>query len=144
MSPWLLILLMAIVLSPLSMLAPSRHQRGRMDTRLSARRLGLAMQLTPQEWPYWLVFGPPSSCPQYYLVRRKGKDSWCYWQMEPGQWVNKWREPCECASLLTQLQALPPDVFKVDANEQMLSVYWGERGGKEALSKVAEFLQSTA
>lgn len=144
MSPWLLVLLMAIVLSPLSMLAPSRHQRGRMDTRLLARRMGVAMQLTPQEWPYWLANQPAGSCPQYYLVRRRAKDSWCYWQNEPGQWVNKWREPCVDAPLLEQLQQLPMDAFKVESNEQMLSVYWGERGAKEALAKVVDFLKAVA
>lgn len=126
------------------MLAPSRHQRGRMEVRLLARRMGVAMQLTPQDWPYWLVSQPPCSCPQYYLVRRQAKESWSYWQIEPGQWVNKWREPCDDVSLLAQLQTLPHDAFKAEANEQMLSVYWGERGAKEALSKVVDFLKSAA
>jgi len=145
MSPWFVLLFVAILLSPLSWLVPSRHQRGQMDVRTQARRLGVAMQLSPQEWPHWLLSLPPGSCPQYYSARRRGQvDSWCYWQMEPGQWLNKWREPCADQALLTHLQALPADVFKVEASDQMLSVCWGERGAVEALEKIVAFLKARA
>ena len=145
MSPWFVLLFVAILLSPLTWLVPSRHQRGRMDVRMQARRLGVAMQLSPQDWPHWLLQLPPGSCPQYYCARRRGQvDSWCYWQVAPGQWLNKWREPCDDAALLAQLQALPADVFKVEATDQMLLVCWGERGASAALEKIAEFLQANA
>jgi hypothetical protein len=64
--------------------------------------------------------------------------------MEPGQWVNKWREPCADQALLVQLQALPADAFKVEATDQMLSVCWGERGASEALEAIVAFLQAKA
>jgi len=145
MSLWLVVLLLACVLSPLVWLVPSRRQRGQMDVRLQARRLGVAMQLSPQEWPHWLVRQPPHSCPQYHRARRRGQqDNWCYWQSEPGVWLNKWREPCVDDALLGQLQVLPADVFKVEATAQMLAVCWGERGGAEALQKVVDFLQANA
>jgi len=145
MSPWFLVLLLAVMLSPLAWLAPSRRQRGQMDVRLQARRMGVAMQLSPQEWPHWLLREPPGSCPQYHQARRRGQvDRWCYWQLEPGQWVNKWREPCTDEALLTELQALPADAFKVEATDQMLSVCWGERGAGPALEKVVGFLKARA
>ena len=145
MSPWFVVLLLAVMLSPLAWLAPSRRQRGQMDVRLQARRMGVAMQLSRQEWPHWLPRQPPETCPQYHRGRRWGQvDSWCYWQLEPGQWVNKWREPCTDQAFLAQLQALPADVFKVEATDQMLSVCWGERGADEALQQVVDFLQAKA
>lgn len=141
MTPWIVLLLLAVVLSPVALLMPSRHQRGRMDMRMQARRLGLAMQLSRQEWPHWLSVTPPSPCPQYYRARRRGQvDSWCYWQMAPGNWVNQWREPCPDALLLEQLCSLPADVYKAEASVQMVSLYWGERASPEALQKIADFL----
>ncbi|MDX1298928.1 MAG: hypothetical protein R3260_11935 [Pseudomonas sp.] len=145
MSPWFVVLLLAVMLSPLAWLAPSRRQRGQMDVRLQARRMGVAMQLSPQAWPHWLLRQPPESCPQYHHARRRGRvDSWCYWQLEPGQWVNKWREPCADQALLGQLQVLPVDVFKVEATDQMLSICWGERGASAALEKIVSFLKANA
>ena len=145
MSPWFLLLLLAFLLSPLAWLVPSRHQRGQMDVRLQARQMGVAMQLSRQEWPHWLPRQPPGSCPQYHRARRRGQvDSWCYWQLEPGQWVNKWRELCPDQDLLEQLQGLPADAYKAEATAQMLSVCWGERGAREALEKVVGFLKANA
>lgn len=145
MSPWFLLLLLAFLLSPLAWLVPSRHQRGQMDVRLQARQMGVAMQLSRQEWPHWLPRQPPGSCPQYHRARRRGQvDSWCYWQLEPGQWVNKWREPCPDLALLEQLQGLPADAYKAEATAQMLSVCWGERGARKALEKIVGFLKANA
>lgn len=145
MSPWFLLLLLAFLLSPLAWLVPSRHQRGQMNVRLQARQMGVAMQLSRQEWPHWLLRQPPGSCPQYHRARRRGQvDSWCYWQLQPGQWVNKWREPCPDQALLEQLQGLPADAYKAEATAQMLSVCWGERGAREALEKVVGFLKANA
>lgn len=145
MTPWILLVLLAFALSPLAWLVPSRRQRGQMDVRLQARRLGVAMQLSRQEWPHWLERQPPDTCPQYHRARRRGQvDTWCYWQAAPGQWVNKWREPCADKALLVQLQALPADVFKVEATAQMLALCWGERGDGEALQKIVDFLQQQA
>ncbi|WXL24174.1 hypothetical protein WG219_12560 [Ectopseudomonas mendocina] len=145
MNVWLMLLLLAVVLSPLSLLMPSKRQRGRMDVRLEARRMGLAMQLSREQWPHWMSQTAPDSCPHYHRARRRGSnDSWCYWQSEPGQWLNKWREPCEDATLLEQLLVLPGDVYKVEANAKVLALWWGERGGSEALEKVAAFIKARA
>lgn len=145
MTPWILLILLAFALSPLAWLVPSRRQRGQMDVRLQARRLGVAMQLSRQEWPHWLQHQPPETCPQYHRARRRGQvDTWCYWQMEPGQWLNKWREPCADEALLADLRKLPTDVFKVEATAQMLALCWGERGESGALQQVVDFLQEKA
>lgn len=145
MSPWIVLLLLAFVLSPLSWLIPSRRQRGQMDVRLRARRMGLGMQLSSQDWPHWLSRQPPASCPQYHRVRRRGnQDCWVYWQAEPGSWLNRWREPCADEALAKALAALPADVFKVEVNTQMIALYWGENGQDDALQRIADFLQERA
>lgn len=107
MTTWLVILLLAVMLSPLAWLMPSNRQRGKMALRLEARRLGLAMQLARQDWPHWLESAPPTSCAQFHCPRRRGREAWCYWQNTPGQWLNQWREPCADDELLDALRSLP-------------------------------------
>src|SRR5690606_29972983 len=101
MTWWLVPLLIFVLLSPLTWLLPSRRQRGQMGVRLAARRQGLSMQLTPQSWPHWMEPEPPDPCPQYALTRRQGAaQPLDLWQIEPGHWVNQWREPIVDAALL--------------------------------------------
>jgi hypothetical protein len=145
MTWWIVLLLVGAALSPLVWLRPSPRQRGQMELRLAARRLGLGMQLSQQDWPHWLTGSPPGSCAQYHRARRPGRDdSWLYWQVAPGQWCNQWREPCTDAVMLERLQGLPADVYKVEAGPQMVVLYWGERGGEEELRRVAEVLAAVA
>ena len=143
MSPWIVLLLLAFVLSPLSWLVPSRRQRGQMDVRLQARRMGLGMQLSRQQWPHWLSPVPPDTCAEYHRPRRRDRhDNWCYWQSAPGVWVNQWREPCADELLASQLVDLPDDVYKVEASAQMVVLYWGERSRGDALKRIADFLSA--
>ncbi|MGE6387159.1 hypothetical protein ACQKEN_16040 [Pseudomonas sp. NPDC078416] len=145
MTVWIILSIIAVVLSPLVWLRPSRSQSGRMAMRMQARRMGLAMQLIPQEWPHWLPTEPPSPCPQYHRPRSaRAPDVWVYWQMEPGVWVNQWREPCEDPRLLEQFKTLPADVYKVDAGKQLIAVYWAERGEPEVLQHIAAVLKALA
>ncbi|MEE4307282.1 hypothetical protein V2K50_09565 [Pseudomonas alliivorans] len=145
MTVWIVLSIICVMLSPLVWLRPSRHQSGRMALRMEARRIGMAMQLTPQEWPHWLPRQPPSPCAQYHRPRRGSKpDAWTYWQLEPGVWVNRWREPCEDATLLAHFRTLPADVFKVEADSQMIAVYWAERGEADVLQHINAALQALA
>lgn len=145
MTWWIVVLLVAAALSPLVWLRPSPRQRGQMEMRLAARRLGLGMQLAQQEWPHWLPDHPPASCAQYHRGRRAGRgDSWSYWQIAPGQWCNQWREPCGDEALLADLQGLPADVYKAEAGPRMIALYWGERGGEGELRQLMEFLARRA
>jgi hypothetical protein len=116
-----------------------------MALRMQARQMGLAMQLTPQEWPHWLDKHPPDPCAQYYRPRR-GKDqaSWAYWQKAPGVWLNRWREPCEDPVLNAQFAMLPADVYKVEADSRMIALYWAERGEPQALERINSLLKALA
>ena len=145
MTFWIILSIIGVMLSPLVWLRPSRQQGGKMALRLEARRIGLAMQLAPQEWPHWLTKEPPSPCAQYHRPRRSTKpNTWVYWQMEPGVWLNRWREPCEDAQLLEHFSTLPADVFKVEADQQMIALYWAERGEVEVLQRIAAVLKALA
>jgi len=145
MTLWIVVLLLAVLLSPLTWLVPSRRQRGQMELRLAARRMGLGMQMSRQDWPHWLPQEPPSPCAQYHRGRRSGRtDSWCYWQERPGQWVNQWREPCADSVLIEKFSSLPADVFKIEADKQMVALYWGERGDNEVLKRIAALLAALA
>ncbi|MEX6663040.1 hypothetical protein [Pseudomonas sp. W2-17] len=145
MTVWIILSIIAVVLSPLVWLRPSRSQSGRMAMRMQARRMGLAMQLIPQEWPHWLPTEPPSPCPQYHRPRAaRATDVWVYWQMEPGVWVNQWREPCEDPRLLEPFKTLPADVYKVEAGKQLIALYWAERGEPEVLQHIAAVLKALA
>lgn len=85
MTVLLVVSILALILSPFSWLRSSRKQSEQMKLRLEARRMGLAMQLAPQQWPHWLEKEPPSPCPQYHRARRRGhQNSFSYWQVSPG------------------------------------------------------------
>ncbi|UVE19204.1 hypothetical protein NVV93_07465 [Pseudomonas sp. LS44] len=145
MTWWIVILLTMAALSPLAWLRPSRRQGRQITVRLEARRRGLGMQLVSQEWPHWLALQPPSPCAQYHRPRRAGKvDSWSYWQLAPGQWVNQWREPCTDTRLNEHFETLPADVFKAEADRQMVALYWGEGSEEGALQRIAAALQGLA
>lgn len=145
MNFWIVALLVGAALSPLAWLRPSPRQGRQMAHRLAARSMGVGMQLASETWPHWLVKEPPSRCPQYHRVRRRGNEGqWCYWQVTAGQWLNQWQEPCADALLHEQLLRLPRDVYKVEANKQMLSVFWGEGDEPQALENIAAVLDTLA
>ncbi|MDB6141514.1 MAG: Uncharacterized protein JWP80_558 [Pseudomonas sp.] len=145
MTVWIVLSILALILSPLAWLRPSRNQSGRMALRMEARRIGLGMQLTPQEWPHWLPKEPPSPCAQYHRPRsREQAACWVYWQTDPGVWVNQWREPCEDGALMAQFGTLPADVFKVEAGKHLIALYWAERGESEVLQRISAVLKALA
>ncbi|MCP1505444.1 hypothetical protein J2Y83_001417 [Pseudomonas marginalis] len=145
MTVWIVVSILAVVLSPLAWLRPSPHQSGRMALRMEARRMGLAMQLSPQEWPHWLKQEPPSPCAQYHRPRRgKVPALWSYWQLEPGVWVNQWQEPCVDETLLAHFATLPANVYKVEADRQMIALCWGEKGEVSDLQAIDTLLKALA
>lgn len=145
MTVWIVLSIICVMLSPLVWLRPSRHASGKMALRMEARRMGLAMQLAPQEWPHWLSRQPPNPCAQYHRPRRGTQSaSWAYWQSEPGKWLNRWREPCEDPVLLAHFDSLPGDVYKVEADAQMIALYWAEKGEPEVLHRISAVLKALA
>ncbi|KQQ57251.1 hypothetical protein ASF84_08865 [Pseudomonas sp. Leaf127] len=145
MTSWIILSIICVMLSPLVWMMPTRRQNGRMALRLEARRLGLGMQLSREEWPHWLQREPPGSCAQYHRPRQAGQTAcWAYWQSEPGVWVNRWREVCEDEQMMAHFRALPADVYKVEADTQMVALYWGERGDAQVLQHMNATLKALA
>jgi len=132
---WLLPLVLLALLSPLLWLLPKGRQSERMQIRLAARRMGLGMQLCRENWPHWMAHAS-NPCAQYLLARKSTEAPWCYWKAAQGQWQNQWREPCTDAQLLPLLQKLPDDAYKIEADKQKIALYWGERGGLDALQSI--------
>ncbi|MBT2294579.1 hypothetical protein [Pseudomonas fluorescens] len=145
MTVWIVLSILLVVLSPLAWLRPSRVQNGRMALRMEARRLGLAMQLARQEWPHWLGQQAPNPCAQYHRPRRGKRPAiWTYWQTAPGVWVNQWREVCQDESLLNHFEKLPANVYKIEADGQMIALYWGEKGEASVLQEISSVLKALA
>lgn len=146
MNSWIIALLVGAALSPLAWLRPSRRESRQMTHRLTARSMGLGMQLVSSEvWPHWLTQEPPSRCAQYHRPRRRGnEDQWCYWQVAAGQWLNRWREPCVDTRRIEQLARLPSDAYKVEAGKQMIAVFWGEGAEPQALENIVAVLDALA
>ena len=145
MTVWIVVSILLVVLSPLAWLRPSRHQSGRMALRMEARRIGLAMQLAPQEWPHWLSPGAAEPL--------RAVPSAAAWQSAgvlellakiPGVWVNQWQEACEDPALLNHFEKLPANVYKVEADKQMITLYWGEKGEAEVLQQIDATLKALA
>jgi len=145
MTVWIVVSILAVVLSPLAWLRPSHRQSGQVAMRMEARRIGLAMQLAPQEWPHWLGQEPPNPCPQYHRPRRSTRPlCFSYWQTAPGVWVNQWREECVDEGVRGHLEKLPATVFKIEADKQMIALYWNERGELSVLQDIASVLKALA
>ena len=144
MTVWLVVSILALILSPMAWLRPSRKQSEQMNLRLEGRRMGLAMQLAPQQWPHWLEKEPPSPCPQYHRARRKGATIPVLLAGHAGVWWNQWREPCADPRLNEAFARLPATVYKVEADSRMLALYWSERGDKTVLQDIARVLETLA
>ncbi|WP_144937407.1 hypothetical protein [Pseudomonas alabamensis] len=145
MTVWLVVSILALILSPLAWLRPSRKQSEQMSLRLEARRRGMVMQLAPQQWPHWMERDAPSPCPQYHRARRRGRqDQWCYWQVTPGTWLDRWREPCADPRVMEVLARLPESVYKIEADTRMIALCWSERGEESVLQDIAGALNTLA
>ena len=59
-------------------------------------------------------------------------------------WVNQWQEVCEDRALLNHFEKLPGNVFKVEADKQMIALYWGEKGEATVLQDICAVLKALA
>lgn len=64
--------------------------------------------------------------------------------MEPGVWVNQWREVCVDEKLLPYFATLPDNVYKIEADKQMIALYWGEKGEASVLKDIDTLLRALA
>lgn len=170
---WLLIIfILALIIGPIMVLLPSPRQKEQAAFRSEAKLRGISVGLCTIEDPnpnpdsYLSVTGkrlePVIKC-LAYRVSRKRPLHWkrvrrINWKLIasadarladlPDGW--KWHEPVdEIADVLRQalaaeLPSLPDDVIAVEETNYVVSVYWREKGGPDALAGVCSFLEKLA
>lgn len=151
----LILLAMALVIAPLSMLRPTPEQRRREQLRLAARELGLrfAMRALPQlktdmeaPRPMPCYFLPPPAANQLtkadeWLLTRSAYSHEGNFYRE-WDWVGEPRPTSELqAWLLGQMANLPEGVRGLSYGPAGVSAYWTEKEGQEALEAIHQLLQ---
>ncbi|MNY74821.1 hypothetical protein D3C86_2139380 [compost metagenome] len=58
--------------------------------------------------------------------------------------MNQWQEVCEDPLLLNHFEKLPANVYKVEADKQMITLYWGEKGEADVLQHIDATLKALA
>lgn len=159
-------LVVLIIVAPILALLPSARQKEQMALRKGARSAGLRTDLTtiddpnPDQERYKTITGkalePKMKCIAYRLPRarpsewrslpevtwavaRTGEKAWTWIQPLPPGLSDELRQTIDAA-----LEKLPADAIRVDEERYMISVYWSERGGTEALDSIVEALKSLA
>ncbi len=134
------LLIAGALLGPLIAVVPSKRQRYLADLREQAARLGLSVRLRPlPNIPPRFRFEPPQELMSYELRRPfpgasgsaptvlvLGADGWS--ALELGG-----RVP-------SGIEALPEGVLLVTFTEYSIAAAWDERGGEEALKRLATVL----
>lgn len=158
------------IVGPIIAVLPSKRQREQMAMRKQAMARGVSIEFTSIEDPdpdpekYLSNTGKPleriKKVVAYRILRPKPSGwrqmpriDWCVvragdspgdeladgWQWEkrlpPPEMSNELR-----SFLANRLQKMPNDVVRVDEVRFVISVYWNERGGEQALLEIMDFL----
>ena len=135
MTWWIVLLLVGAALSPLVWLRPSPQQRGQM-VRLAARAWSLACSWGSSSGRTgWrnnrrnAVPIPPGS------AARGAVTAGATGRSRRGSGATSGASPAPMRSCWNASVALPADVYKVEATPQMISLFWGERGGEGSFGR---------
>jgi len=150
----LILLAMALVIAPLSMLRPTPEQRRREQLRLAARQLGLrfAMRALPQlktdmdaPRPMPCYFLPPPAANQltkadeWFLTRTAYAHEGNFYR--EWDWLGESRPTGELQAWLhQQMASLPEGVRSLSYGPAGISAYWAEKEGQEALEVIHRLL----
>ncbi len=117
-----------------------------MALRMEARRIGLAMQLAPQEWPHWLKQRAAEPlCAILPATTRQHAGN--LELLAVGDRVCGLISGVKSATiekLLPHFATLPANVYKVEADKQMIALYWGEKGEASDLLAIDALLKALA
>jgi hypothetical protein len=167
---WLLIIfILALIIGPILALIPSPRQKEQTAFRNEAKSRGISVELCSIEDPdpnpdnYLSATGkrldPVIKCIAYRIARKRPlhwqRAARIHWKLIQTQGARladlpdgwKWHEPAvELAevsrqSLIRCLPQLPDDVIAVEESNYVVSVYWHEKGGTDALEGVCTFLE---
>ena len=129
---------------PAGWLRPSRAQSGRMAMRMEARRIGPGHATGASGVAALAVQEPPNPCAQYHRPRPRQSpvlDLLAEVARDMGQSMAR---ACEDPRLLEHFEMLPADVFKVEADKQMIALYWGRAWRAAVLQDIAAVLKALA
>lgn len=148
----MLILAVAVVIGPMSMLRPSPEQRRKEALRLLAREKGLrfSMRLLPA---LKTDTGKPMSMPIYYLPPHDKSSDTAEWLLmrtsyaHEGNFYQEWdwqtdARPADaiCDLLNEYLPKLPLSVPAISHGNLGTCVFWSEKEGAETLALLADML----
>lgn len=162
-----------VIIVPIIGVLPSARQKEQMALRRKAMAEGLSVELTRIEDPdpdpekYRSVTGkalePAMSVTAYRILRPTPRNwrqaprvDWAVvrragapgGELPPGwTWENELSKDMsnELKSFIANgLQKMPNDVVRVDEVRRVISVYWNERDGEDALNEVIHFLKECA
>ena len=161
MTYFIIALVVALIITPILSIIPSKHQRALAQIRQMARTEGLRIDLVKLEDPdpdpdrYVSGTGRPLarklSVAAWRLPRPRPKD-WQSLAIPPWEIVrvgNEWRwvgdppAPEGFANYVSEeLITLPSDIVKVEERNYLLTVYWREHADSISADLVIRFLKS--
>jgi hypothetical protein len=148
----ILVIAIALVLGPISMMRPHPAQKRRENLRLYARQQGL--RFTLQRPPVLSTdVEKPIPMPVYYLPpldKSRIENEWIlmrtHYEHEKNfyrewDWQTKFRPDEQVSQLLKEyLPSLPESVIAITQNKLGTCVFWSEREDKEVLDVLIEML----
>ncbi len=147
----IIVLVFAMMLGPLLLLKPNRHQQQLAALRLEAAQRGLRVEL--QKILGRTVAAYELRWPRDERQKFGGEE----WALEKQtytheihmagvwQWRGQHRAPANLVPLLEEsLQALPSTVVAIEATRLGLRAYWTEAGGRAEYARVLAWLERYA
>lgn len=149
----IIVVAVALILGPVSMLVPKKGQRQREQLRLKARDAGLRFTLRKLP-PLKTDAESPATMPCYYIPPLKQHQPFDEWTLmrttyshegnfyREWDWVNS-RAPDEPiqAFLLQQLPLLPESVKAIGYGTAGVCVFWDESNGEAFLDNLVALLK---
>ena len=169
----IIVVVLIMIIAPIIAVLPSTRQKEQMALRRTAMALGFSVQLTriddpdPDPEKYLSNTGKPlervMSVVAYRLPRKRPKDwrrlpqiDWCLvrkhdatmpdlppgwvWELHPGDRVS----PEFLKFLTTQVNRLPADIVRIEEAGYLISAYWNEHGGEDAVNAITKFITECA
>jgi hypothetical protein len=158
---FIIILVMASLLSSVMWVMPSPRQRHQGRLRLKARQLGIQVQLVRVSFPRATgeIEGEDRTLAAYRFARtnldRDERSGWRCWEVLRVETLNNtglpehWSwgkevaalQPAEYKQLSAVLQQLPQGVQGVESTPLNLTLYWNERGDEAMLDRLAVLIR---
>lgn len=145
----IILLVVAMIVGPVSMMQPSRSQRRREQLRGRAREMGLKVSLQP---PPRLATDTeaPAAMPVYSLITCSAQPCWSLRRTEYAHesHLNEWWQfvgaipPEPVPSRIKRiLSDLPPGVLALRMGSRQLEAFWRESGDEHAITQLLECLR---